>query len=76
MRREVGKGSAVFVLLSSLVGFVQSQTPTHSKANPTVASRAATATSLSAAIFLAGPTRAAEHRGRGGTRGPQEHTSC
>jgi len=32
--------------------------------------------SLSAAIFLAGPTRAAERRGRGGTRGPEEHTSC
>jgi hypothetical protein len=29
-----------------------------------------------AAIFLAGPTRAAERRGRGGTRGPEEHTSC
>jgi hypothetical protein len=32
--------------------------------------------SLSAAIFLAGPTRAAERRSRGGTRGPEEHTSC
>lgn len=31
--------------------------------------------SLSTAIFLAGPTRAAEQRGHGGTRGPEEHTS-
>jgi CubicO group peptidase (beta-lactamase class C family) len=49
MRKKLGQGFAVFVLLFSLVGFVQSQTPTHSKANPTVASRAATATSPTAA---------------------------
>ncbi len=49
MRKKLGEGFAVFVLLFSLVGFVQSQTPTHSKANPTVTSRAATATSPAAA---------------------------
>ena len=49
MRKKLGQGFAVFVLLFSLVGFVQSQTPTHSKTNPTVASRAATATSPTAA---------------------------
>jgi hypothetical protein len=32
--------------------------------------------SLSAAIFLAGPTRAAERRGRDAMRGTEEHTPC
>ncbi len=32
--------------------------------------------SLSGAIFLAGPTRAAEPRGRDGMRGAEEHTPC
>ena len=40
MRKKLGLGFLVFVLLFSLVGLVQSQTPTHSKANPTVAARA------------------------------------
>jgi CubicO group peptidase (beta-lactamase class C family) len=48
MRKKLGQGFAVFVLLFSLVGLVQSQTPTHSKANPVVSSRAAVATSPTA----------------------------
>jgi hypothetical protein len=76
MRNKLGLAFAVFVLLFSLVGFVRSQTPPHSKPNPTVASRAAAATSLSAAIFLAGPTRPAEQLGGDGTRGAEEHTPC
>lgn len=32
--------------------------------------------SLSAAIFLVGPTRAAERRGRDAMRGTEEHTPC
>jgi CubicO group peptidase (beta-lactamase class C family) len=45
MRNKLGLGLLFFVLLFSLVGLVQSQTPTHSKPNPTVASRTATAAS-------------------------------
>jgi len=48
MTKRLGVGFAILVLLISLVGHVQSQTPTHSKASPVAAPRAIAETSPTA----------------------------